>query len=179
MTIRRLAAGVLALVAAATLAGCESGSTSSAASLTTKLYATGHRPAAPALSGLPLLGGGTFNLASERGKVVVLNFWASWCGPCRAEAADIESTYTSSGVAFVGVNTNDYQDPATAFVQANGITYPSIFDSEGRVMLAFRDVPPKDIPSTIVIDAAGKIAAIHLNVITSDELTTMIKSAES
>jgi thiol-disulfide isomerase/thioredoxin len=177
--MKRLAGMVLALVAAVALSGCGSGGSSSTASVTTKVYPVGHRVEAPAMTGEQLLGGGTFDLASDRGKVVVLNFWASWCGPCREEAADLQSTYASGNVAFVGINTDDQQAAATAFVAAHGITYPSVFDSAGRVMLAFRDVPPSAIPSTIVIDATGKIAAIHLNSITSTELAAMIKDAEA
>ncbi len=89
-----------------------------------------------------MLGGGTFDLASERGHVVVMNFWGSWCGPCRAEAADLESAYKASGVVFIGVNVEDQQDAASAFISAHGITYPSIFDPAGHVMLAFAQVPP-------------------------------------
>jgi peroxiredoxin len=174
----RLARVALALCATVVLAGCGSASAASTASVTTKVYPVGHRVAAPDISG-QLLGGGSFSLAADRGQVVVLNFWASWCGPCRAEAADLESAYASSGVAFVGINTNDQESAATLFVQAHGITYPSLFDSAGQVMLAFRDVPPSAIPSTIVIDATGKIAAIHLNSITNAELAAMIKDAEA
>jgi thiol-disulfide isomerase/thioredoxin len=173
-------AALLAVTALLALAGCGGASASSASAdnVTTKLYAAGDRPPAPAISE-QLLSGGTFSLASERGKVVVLNFWGSWCGPCRAEAADLESTYKATGAAFIGVNVNDEQDAADAFISARGITYPSVFDPAGRVMLAYRNVPPSDVPSTLVIDASGKIAALHLGPVTAAELTSMIKSAES
>ena len=84
----------------------------------------------------------------------------------RARAAPRPPTCRASTATgrrgFVGVNVRDEQDAAAAFVSAHGITYPSIFDPSGRVTLAFRNVPPSDVPSTIVIDATGKIAAIHL-----------------
>jgi thiol-disulfide isomerase/thioredoxin len=168
---------IIALLAAFAVAGCSSAS-ATADNVTTKLYSAAHRQTAPAIDE-PLLGGGTFSLASERGKVVVLNFWGSWCGPCRAEASDLETVYKATGAEFVGVNVNDEQDAAEAFVAARGITYPSIFDPAGHVMLAYRDVPPADVPSTLVIDASGRIAALHLGVITGAQLTSMIKSAES
>jgi thiol-disulfide isomerase/thioredoxin len=175
MRAPRLAA--VALLAMLAVAGCSSAS-ATADNVTTKLYPASHRQSAPAID-QPLLGGGTFSLSSERGKIVVLNFWGSWCGPCRAEAADLESVYKATGAAFIGVNVNDEQDAAQAFVSARGITYPSVFDPAGHVMLAYRDVPPADVPSTLVIDASGKIAALHLGVITGAQLTSMIKSAES
>jgi thiol-disulfide isomerase/thioredoxin len=171
---RRLATVALGLVAACALTACTSSSTASSI----KVYPVGKRPSAPAID-QSLLGGGTFSLASELGHVVVINFWGSWCGPCRAEAADLESTYKSSGVVFVGVNVLDQQGPASAFVSARGITYPSIFDPAGRVMLAFRDVPPTAIPTTIVIDATGKVAALDPTPITSAQLTSMITAAQA
>jgi len=144
----------------------------------TKFYAAGHRPAAPALDE-KLLDGGTFDLASERGHVVVINFWGSWCGPCRAEAADLESSYTSSGAVFVGVNVLDQEDPARAFVSAHKITYPTIFDPAGHVVLRFAHVPPTAIPSTIVIDATGKIASIQAAPVSAADLAAMIKAAQT
>ena len=70
------------------------------------------RPAARAVSGA-LLTGGTYDVAADRGTVVVVNFWGSWCSPCRAEAADLERTYAATkarGVTFVGVNSRDDRD---------------------------------------------------------------------
>lgn len=166
--------GLIAVLAAGACSNTASGSEA-----TTTYYASGHRDAAPAVTNEPLLGGGTFDLAAERGHVVVMNFWGSWCGPCRAEAADLESTYKETGVVFVGVNVIDQQDSANAFVSAHGITYPSIFDPAGHVMLAFANIPPKEVPSTLVIDAAGKVASIHLAPVSSADLTAMIKAAQT
>ena len=149
------------------------------AATATKIYPTSQRPAAPAVSGT-LLNGTTYTLASDRGHVVVLNFWGSWCAPCRREAADLQSVHAATaaqGVAFVGINIRDETDPANAYDNAHEITYPSIFDPSGRVALQFAKVPPSAIPSTLVIDATGHIAAIHLGSITAKQLTDMIKAA--
>ncbi len=149
------------------------------AATATKIYPTGERPAAPTVSGT-LLNGTTYTLASDRGHVVVLNFWGSWCAPCRREAADLQSVHAATaaqGVAFVGINIRDETDPANAYDNAHEITYPSIFDPSGRVALQFAQVPPSAIPSTLVIDATGHIAAIHLGSITAKQLTDMIKAA--
>jgi peroxiredoxin len=149
------------------------------AATATKIYPTSQRPAAPAVSGTSL-DGTKYTLASDRGHVVVLNFWGSWCAPCRKEAADLQSVHAATaaqGVAFVGINIRDETDPANAYDNAHDITYPSIFDPSGRVALQFAQVPPSAIPSTLVIDATGHIAAIHLGSITAKQLTDMITAA--
>jgi peroxiredoxin len=184
-----LAAACAVVVAAA---GCSTGTNAVnqmngsdngfvAAANATKIYATGDRSDAPEVTGT-LLDGTKYTLATDRGHVVVLNFWGSWCAPCRVEAADLQSVHAATaarGVDFVGVNIRDEQDPANAYEQAHGITYPSIFDPSGRVALQFRQVPPSAIPSTIVIDATGHVAAIHLGSITTAQLTGMITAATS
>jgi len=160
--------------------GSDNGFVSGAA--TTKVYGPGDRPAAPSVTGA-LLDGTPFDLAADRGHVVVLNFWGSWCTDCRVEANDVQSVHAATaaqGVEFVGVNIRDQKDPAHAYEQAYHVTYPSLFDPTGRVALQFRQVPPSAIPSTIVIDAGGRIAAIHLGAFTSShQLTDMITAASS
>lgn len=192
MRARIWVAAVIASGAMAAVAGCTTGSDAVnqmngsdngfvAGAAATKVYQSGDRPTAPAVTGT-LLDGSTFHLADDRGHVVVLNFWGSWCAPCRVEAADLQSVHEATaaqGVDFVGVNIRDEKDAANAYEQAHGITYPSINDPAGRVALQFRQVPPSDIPSTIVIDATGHIAAIHLGSISAAQLTDMISAASS
>lgn len=188
----RVRAAIVATLAVLALAGCATGKdavdqTSGSgngfvdAGITTKVYPAGERPAAPAYTG-DLLGGGTFDLAAQRGHVVVLNLWGSWCAPCRVEARDLEAAYRAAkdrGVVFIGDNIRDDHDGATAFEKAHGITYPSVSDPGSRFALAFRDlkVPPSAIPSTIVIDASGHVAAVHLGSITQAQLTDLIARA--
>ena len=79
---------------------------------------------------------GTLELASLRGKVVVLNFWASWCVPCKDEAPEIEQLwkqYRSRGVVVVGVDTKDFSGDARSFMRRYGITYPVVHDGEGKL----------------------------------------------
>jgi thiol-disulfide isomerase/thioredoxin len=123
------------------------------------------RTPAPEVKG-ELLDGTPYDLASTRGDVVVLNFWGSWCAPCRAEIDDLENMYKAtkpSGVEFLGINGRDSRDLAMAF-QEGRVTYPSLFDPGGRTSLDF-DVPPNATPSTIVLDRAGRIAVVVRNAI--------------
>ncbi|MEO3815504.1 TlpA disulfide reductase family protein [Plantactinospora sp. B24E8] len=120
-----------------------------------------HRPAAPKVAG-ELLDGGSYDLAQDRGQVVVVNFWGSWCAPCRAEADDLEATYQATkdqGVRFVGINIQDGRDKARAFEEAFKVTYPSLFDPPSQLALAF-DIPPNSIPATVVLDREGRIAVV-------------------
>jgi thiol-disulfide isomerase/thioredoxin len=128
---------------------------------TAAFYKAGSRPAAPDVSGSTLTGS-KLSLGSYRGRVVVMNFWGSWCAPCRAEAPTLEvlsEQYQAKGVQFVGVDIRDSRASAQAFVQNLRISYPSLNDPADEIALAFRGtVPPAAIPSTLVIDRAGHIA---------------------
>jgi thiol-disulfide isomerase/thioredoxin len=129
----------------------------------TTAFGPGQRPQTPQVSGVTLTGQ-RLSLSSYRGKVVVLNFWASWCSPCRSEAPVLDQlsrTYQAKGVQFIGVNIKDPgQANGAAYERSFGIRYPSLYDPAGQVLLAFRDtVPPAAIPSTLVIDRTGHIAA--------------------
>jgi thiol-disulfide isomerase/thioredoxin len=124
-------------------------------------FKAGGRLAAPDVSGRTL-SGARLSLSSYRGKVVVINFWGSWCAPCRSEAptlAVLSEQYQSKGVQFVGVDIRDSPASAQAFVQNFDISYPSLNDPADEIALAFRHtVPPAAIPSTLVIDRNGQIA---------------------
>ena len=187
MPTRRLAAATLgvALTAVLALAGCGTGK--NAVDQTAggenryvpgdgKIvqYEPGKRPAAPDMRG-ELLDGGSYELAGHKGEVVVVNFWASWCAPCRAEAKDLESVYQATKpdkVSFVGVNIRDDRDKAKAFVRGRS-TYPSLFDPAGRYSLAFTGVSI-GTPCTLVIDRDGRIAAAFNKAVLSDELQPVV-----
>lgn len=136
------------------------------------------RQSAPDLEGTTL-DGDTFRLSDHRGEVVVVNVWASWCAPCRAEAPDlvaVSKDFADKGVQFVGLDTRDSDVPARAFVNRFGITYPSVIDRDGRLQLLFAgSLPPQAIPSTLVIDRDGKVAARALGIVSESSLRGMIE----
>ncbi len=141
------------------------------------LYAAGHRPLAPDFTGTTLTGS-RLSFSSYRGRVVVLNFWGSWCVPCREEAAALAvaaEQYAPSGVAFLGVDVRDTTASAEAFARSFGITYPSVSDSGSQITLDFTAVVPiAGTPTTLVIDRTGHIAGAVFGQTTYAELTTIL-----
>jgi thiol-disulfide isomerase/thioredoxin len=135
------------------------------------------RGAGIALSGT-LLDGGSFDVADHRGKVVVVNVWGSWCPPCRAEAPGLQRIWADvrgKGVQLVGIDTRDSTAAAQAFERRFGITYPSVTDEDGELLLTFRDtLPPNAIPSTIVLDRQGRVAARIVGATTEEKLRRLI-----
>ena len=122
--------------------------------------------------------GKEISTADQIGKVVVLNVWGSWCGPCRAEAPALQqASEQTEGVAqFIGLNTRDFdQGPPVAFNRSNNITYPSIWDPTGSVLVSLSGtLPPKAIPSTLIIDKQGRVAARVVGAVTETTLVDMI-----
>ncbi len=142
------------------------------------LYAAGHRPVAPDFTGTTLTGS-QLSFSSYRGRVVVLNFWGSWCVPCREEAstlAAVAALYRSSGVAFLGVDVRDTTASAAAFARSFGITYPSVSDQSSAITLDFTavGVPIAGTPTTLVIDRTGHIAGAVFGATTYPVLTTIL-----
>lgn len=132
----------------------------------------------PAVSGDSLLEPGrAASSDAYRGQVVVLNVWGSWCGPCRAEADDLESVARSSaprGVRFLGIDVRDDRGAAADFVRDRGVTYPSLFDPPGRSLLALRGYPRNAVPSTLVLDRSHRVAAVFLTAVLASDLQGVV-----
>ncbi len=141
------------------------------------LYSAGHRPAAPAFSGTTLTGE-KLSFSSYRGRVVVLNFWGSWCVPCREEAATLAAVaakYRPAAVSFLGVDVRDTTASAQAFVSNFRVGYPSVGDSGSVITADFSDVVPiAATPTTLVIDRTGHIAGAVFGTVTYSDLTAIL-----
>lgn len=194
MNLRRLRAPAAALFALALLAGC------SANDPLADQYREGSNKGfiagdgsvteiAQSARGEAVSFGGTVEDGTEvssadyLGEVVVVNFWYASCAPCRAEAPDLQALnaqFTGQGAEFLGVNVRDQAANALAFNENFGITYPSVMDVEdGQMQLAFSgSIPPNAVPTTLVLDAEGRVAARILGqVSTPSILETLIRDA--
>jgi thiol-disulfide isomerase/thioredoxin len=130
------------------------------------------------------LDGKQVSLADFRGKVVVVNVWGSWCGPCRAEApmlAQASRDLAKKGVGFLGIDSRDpSKDAAKAFVRRFDVPYPSLYDQQGSTLLAFRGtLTPNSVPSTVVVDPQGRVSGSVLGSLTRTTLDDLVHDASS
>lgn len=162
------------------LTGCSNGGASKAeesfiagSGAVTKMK-IGNRVAAPAMSGMTLSG---TNFTFTKGKVAVVNVWASWCSPCRAEEPTLSAlSQKYSDVQFIGILTRDNPVNAEAFNRKRGTPYPTLIDDS--ILSGFRkSLPANAIPTTVVIDRDGNVASRISGVVTVASLSQLIEEA--
>lgn len=190
--MRRFERTVTALAALLTvgLAGCSADTNSIAAQANSgdrKGFVSGDGSVeriAPAKRDQPLdltgttLTGSAWALSDVRGKAVVLNVWGSWCGPCVAEAGDLQKAWkhysqAHQPVQFIGMDFKEGPEAGAAFLRARGVTYPSLAYDGGAPVLALRGKAPT-VPTTLVLDGEGRIAARVLGQVSTSTLTGLV-----
>ncbi len=180
------------LATAALLVGCSTGDDAVAQGGTFEFVAPGGKtdifydpPATRGIPG-PLSGpdlmdpSRTISLDDFGGQVVVINIWGQWCGPCRAEVAQLQQVYDETrgdGVAFLGIDVRDNDiDGPRDFVTDRKVSYPSIYDPAMRTMIAFGGkYPTTVIPSTVVLDREHRVAAVFLRELLAEDLTPVVQ----
>ena len=188
MVVARISCGrtacVLVLAALTTMvAGCAAQSVQQQSNASKSLdlvglthYDKASRPAAAMIAG-PTLAGDQFTLSSVRGDVVVVNVWASWCGPCRAESPALARAFghfAGQPVHFVGIDEQDGVRQAKDFVASIGGPYPNLADGDGRLLLRLRLLPQAAVPSTLVLDRTGRVADRIIGPVTQAQITALV-----
>ncbi len=195
---RRASARLVALVmcAALGLAGCSTGSDAVAQGGTFEFVAPGgktdifydppdSRGKPGRLAGPDLMDTDkTISLDDFAGKVVVINVWGQWCGPCRTEITQLQKVYEATrdqNVAFLGIDVRDNNiDAPRDFIIDRGVTFPSIYDPSMRSMIAFGGrYPTTVIPSTVVLDREHRVAAVFLRELLAEDLQPVVERLAS
>jgi len=116
------------------------------------------------------------SLADLEGRIVVVNFWASWCGPCRIEQPDLNAVHAllpAAEVVLVGVNIEDTRANALAHLEEFDVPYLSLFDPVNELAGRFRGIGARTIPTTVIIDPEGRVAARLLGLTDAREIAAL------
>ena len=135
------------------------------------------KPAAPGFRLARLDGDGNVDLKTFRNKVVLVNFWASWCDPCKRELPRLEQAYRAyrkRGVEFIGVDAQDFTSSAKREMRKAGTSYPVGYDGAGKVLGRYSGLP---LPKTFVIDRRGRIVGFHLGELERQDIARLLNGA--
>jgi len=128
-----------------------------------------------------LMTGGPFRLTDHRGKVVLINYWASWCAPCVIESPMLERVSQQmkrAGVDFVGVDIKDERQAAESFIADKRMTYPMVYDEPAKTALQL-GIPIGGLPVTVLIDRAGRVAAVYVGAVQQADIEPALQRLSS
>jgi peroxiredoxin len=147
-----------------------------------ELYPVKDRKPAGNFSAALLSGDGKVSLATAKGKIVVVNYWASWCTPCRTETPQFDLLYRklkTQGVEFLGIDTKDEKGDARSFVKQNDISFPIVFDEQGETAIRLGNIPQTALPFTVLIDKQGRVAAVYQIALSAKDLQRAITKLQA
>ncbi|HEX2902974.1 MAG TPA: TlpA disulfide reductase family protein [Jatrophihabitans sp.] len=181
------------LLAVALVAGCTGGKNAvdqsaggqfryQSATARGNLIPVADRKSAGDVSG-PLLSGGQFQLSQDKGKVILFNFFASWCAPCQAESPQLDALYQqrkANGFQVVGLDVKDpNKGQLSSFVANKKLTYPIVIDQAARTAIELGNVPLAGLPASVLIDKQGRVAAVYVGQVFPKDLDPVLDQLAS
>jgi thiol-disulfide isomerase/thioredoxin len=123
--------------------------------------------------------GATVGIDDYAGKVVIINIWGSWCGPCREEMPGLQLVQEQTGAVVLGIDVRDERQAATDFVRDRGVVFDSIYDQPGRTLARLSGYPRNTVPSTLVLDEQQRVAAVFLTAVRVPELIPVVQRLQA
>jgi thiol-disulfide isomerase/thioredoxin len=123
--------------------------------------------------------GATVGIDDYAGKVVIINIWGSWCGPCREEMPGLQLVQEQTGAVVLGIDVRDERQAATDFVRDRGVVFDSIYDQPGRTLARLSGYPRNTVPSTLVLDEQHRVAAVFLTAVRVPELIPVVQRLQA